>query len=122
MKIKCVLHKSYGGFHLTTEIVDEMDSLGFDWKTIGLPSKPTAKYQGDGIYDGDTDEFSFRSNPLFVQAVENIQKKYENLDWYERRRTYIFDLIIIEFEPRFEIEDYYDGKELLTCNGNVVYE
>jgi hypothetical protein len=122
MKIKCVLHKSYGGFHLTTEIVEEMDRLGFDWKTIGITDKPVSETLGDSIYEGNTDEFSFRSNPIFVQAVENIQQKYADLDWMANRKNYIFNLKIVEFTPSFHIEDYNDGHEKLMCNGREIYD
>ena len=123
MKIKCVLHKRYGGFHLTTEIADEMDKLRFDWNLIGSPVKLTSRCEDGEIWEGvGLDRFVFRSDPAFVKAVENIQYKYKDLDFVEKQNLYIFNLKIVEFSPFFEIIDYKAGHEQLICNGNVVYE
>lgn len=121
MKIKCVLHKSYGGFQLTNEIIRELDDLNFEWALFG--DKPD-EASNDFIYTDYMNEFMFRSHPIFVQAVENLLKKLDaqNLYWLDRNKHYVSRLKIIEFNPSFEIVDYHDGHEKLYCNGREVYD
>ena len=71
--MKVVLHKSYGGFHLTPEIISEMDKNGFDWSKYG--EKKLAKNGNN--YSERFDDFDFRSDPIFVKSIENLKAELE---------------------------------------------
>jgi hypothetical protein len=118
--LKVVLHKSYGGFHLTNEIVHELDNLRFDWNRFG--DRPE-EFSENFIYTDYMDDFAFRSAPTFVLAIENLKKKLDdqNLSVQEIRTNYLYNLKIVEFNPKFEIVDKHDGIETLYCNGREVY-
>jgi hypothetical protein len=116
MKIRAVLHKNYGGFHLTDEIVDKMTAKGFEWGAI-----PPNKSCGEYVHYHAMNEFSFRSNPIFIEVVLELQKENNKLDWYEARKNYISGLSVVEVNLNVEVEDYHDGKERLTVNGREIY-
>ncbi len=121
MKTRVVLHRNFGGFHLTTEMVDRMDSLGFPWQDFGLKDKPVPQYS-DWCYLDKLDEFAFRSHPILIQTVEELQNEYKEVytTWYEQRKQYIFALEIRDISLSLSIYDYRDGFETVCVEGHDI--
>ncbi len=117
--MKVVLHTSYGGFHLTKEIVEELNKLNFPWKDFGNP--PNEPYSDNYIYTSYMNDFSFRSHSIFVNAIENLQKIKNDMDRIDYRKLYVSNLTVKNFELNPHIEDYHDGKEKLMLGGQEIY-
>lgn len=117
MKLKVVLHEDYGGFHLIQEIVNRMNYKGFDFSKFKLELYGS----DDIIYFKDMDTFEFQSNPIFVATIKDLQEEKKSLEWIDYRREYISKLKIHEVDLRFEVVNYYDGRERLELNGHEVY-
>lgn len=115
MKNKVVLNRSYGGFTLCQELVDKMDDLGFDWKQLGHDQKPTGY-----VYCELMDSFSFRSDPILIQSVQELQDIHNNATFGQKRKLEIFKLGIYDIPTTFTIRDYHDGYETLDFNGRDV--
>lgn len=122
--MKVVLHKSFGGFHLTPEIIAEMDKNGFDWSKYGY--EKLAKNGNN--YSERFDDFDFRSDPIFVKSIENLKAELEKeAETKEHSFTFVYNnylskLKIVELNLRPRIEDYHDGIERITIGGYEIFD
>ena len=117
--MKVVLHKSFGGFYLTPEIIAEMDKNGFDWGKYG--EKKLGR--NGNSYSERFNDFDFRSDPIFVKSIEDLKARLEKeAETKEHSFTFIYDnylskLKIVELNLRPQIEDYHDDIERITIGG-----
>ena len=56
-------------------------------------------------------------NPDLVECVKELKKKYEKLDWIERRKVEakVLSLGISTIQVHVGIVDVHDGKEEIEC-------
>lgn len=121
--VPVVLHTEFGGFHLTTEMVDRLKKRKCAWvsKCHSTDGRHPYWYLP---YDDDSNEL--RRDPDLVAVVEELTAEYdaacENIEgWKERtelRQSMLANLQVVQIRIVIEIEDH-DGRETVHVTGGA---
>lgn len=121
-ELELVIHVSYGGFHLDTEMALWLLERGWNIVTQkeyeqNYPKKYPINTLHDlyGMFCPMDDTIEFRSHPDLIECVRALQKLHEDDDWPERRQVYVHRLQVVKVKINVEIEDYNDGYERVSC-------
>lgn len=120
MKIDMVIHREFGGFSLTPEMVDRLRERDCSWITQCASTLGTSpRWYVDSDHE-------FRRDPLFVEVVRELEARVKHegealTSWQERRALEIQllnGLRVVTVTIEIEVIDH-DGMESVRVIGGV---